>query len=469
MLQSNFTPPAPAPRIIPERSHPTPQAYVRYFQIMMRNPLEIWTENHYNDFILSGNLLGRHYAVVHDPEAIRHYLVSNASNYGIPDIRRALFEPLIGQGLLNAEGAYWKRTRKALTPVFTPRHVHGFAEKMTAIAAERAEAYMAKEGETVSMAKEMLHLTLDILMACLFSSETHLDTSEVSDVLDEVLEKAGMPHAFDLISAPRWVPRVGRGGVYKLITTMRDKIAIIIDERRAYIAQGGSAPEDFLTLLLQAGAEEQAPLTDMEIIDNLLTFISAGHETTARSLTWMFYLLSKDNHFRTQMEEEIDAAALDDRHPKDWSEALPLTTAALKEAMRLYPAAAVFSRRALGPDKVADVDIKEGSEIVTSPWVLHRHRQLWRNPDQFDPTRFLGEEAEKIPRFAYIPFGAGPRVCIGASFAMQEMIIILAKIMKKVRFQHAESEEPQPIMRITVHPSTPVMMRIERRAQGPSS
>jgi len=464
MLETDFTPPAPAPRVIPERSHPTPQVYLRYFEIMMRNPLEVWTENHYNEFILSGNLLGRHYVIVHDPEAIHHYLVSNAANYGIPDIRRALFEPLIGQGLLVAEGAYWKRTRKALTPIFTPRHVHGFAETMTNIAAARSEDYAARNGETVSMSKEMLHLTLDVLMACLFSGEeTHLDTREVSDVLDRVLEKAGMPHAFDLVSAPRWIPRIGRAGVYRLIETMRRKIGLIINERRTLLSQNGKTPEDFLTLLLRAGEKEGAPLTDTEVIDNLLTFISAGHETTARSLTWMLYLLSKYPSIRTQIENEIDNPALDETHPKDWSDALPYTTAALKEAMRLYPAAAVFSRRALGSDQVGDAEIKAGSEIVTSPWVLHRHRKLWRDPDQFDPTRFLGKEAEKIPRFAYIPFGAGPRVCIGASFAMQEMVIILAKLMRKVRFHHAEKEEPQPIMRITVHPSTPVIMKIERR------
>ncbi|MEL7491783.1 MAG: cytochrome P450 [Pseudomonadota bacterium] len=463
MLQTNFIPPAPAPRVIPKRSHPTPQAYLRYFQIMMRNPLEIWTENHYNDFILSGNLLGRHYAVVHDPEAIRHYLVTNASNYGIPDIRRALFEPLIGQGLLNAEGEYWKRTRKALTPIFTPRHVHGFAETMTQIASERAQNYASRTDETISMSKEMLHLTLDILMASLFSDETLLDTSEVSDVLDEVLEKAGMPHAFDLMSAPRWVPRIGRGEVYKLIATMRAKIALIVEERRKSLATRKDAPQDFLTLLLRAGEAEGAPLNDTEVIDNLLTFISAGHETTARSLTWTIYLLSKDEAVRAKAENEIDNAPLSATDPKDWSEILPYTTAVLKEAMRLYPAAAVFSRRALGPDRIGNVNIKEGSEIVTSPWVLHRHRKLWRDPDKFDPTRFLGEEAQSIPRFAYIPFGAGPRVCIGASFAMQEMVIILAKLMGAVRFQHAEPTEPQPVHRITVHPSTPVMMRIEKR------
>ena len=461
MLNTAFTPPAPTPRYVPPGARPSLQGYLRYFQIMRRNPLEIWTEGHYREFVWTPRVFGQPYVITHDPAAVRHYLVTNADNYGLTQMRRALFEPLIGDGLLIAEGELWKRTRKALTPVFNHRNVRGFAPVMRAVAAGEAAALAGRDGDTISMSREMLTLALNVLTACLFSGDDALDAERFSRNLDRLLHIAGMPHPLDLMAAPEWLPRFGRGEAVKIVAEIRGQVNTLLAARRARPKEPGT--EDFLSLLMSAGAEEGAPLSDKEIIDNLITFLAAGHETTARTLTWTFYLLSKSPEALARAVAEVDGAALDGENPADWGASLPFVTAVIKESMRLYPAAAIFSRLAKGPDRLGDVDIAPGTEIVTSPWVLHRHNKLWERPWVFDPDRFMGAAADDIPRHAYMPFGAGPRICIGASFSMQEMVIILAEFLKRLQFEHVGAEEPQPIMRITVQPSTDVPMRIAKR------
>lgn len=461
MLDTTFTPPAPTPRYVPPDARPSLQGYLRYIQIMRRNPLEIWTEGHYREFVWTPRVFGQPYVITHDPAAVRHYLVTHADNYSLTRMRRALFEPLIGDGLLIAEGELWKRTRKALTPVFNHRNVRGFAPLMREVAAGEAAALAARNGDTVSMSREMLTLALNVLTACLFSGDDALDAERFSQNLDRLLHIAGMPHPLDLMAAPEWLPRLGRGEAVKIIAEIRGQVSTLLAARRAHPKAPGT--EDFLSLLMSAGAKEGAPLSDQEIIDNLITFLAAGHETTARTLTWTFYLLSKSPEAYARAVAEVDGAALDGENPADWGASLPFVTAVIKESMRLYPAAAIFSRLAIGPDRLGDVDIAPGTEIVTSPWVLHRHSKLWERPWVFDPDRFMGAAVDDIPRHAYMPFGAGPRICIGASFSMQEMVIILAEFLKRVRFEHVGAKEPQPIMRITVQPSTDVPMRIEAR------
>lgn len=461
MLETAFTPPAPKPRYIPPRARPSLQGYVRYLQIMAKNPLEIFTEANFDEFVQTSRVFGQHYALVHDPEAVRRFLVSNADNYGLTRMRRVLFEPLIGDGLLIAEGALWKRTRKALTPVFNHRNVRGFAPLMREVAAGEAAALARRDGDTVSMSREMLTLALNVLTACLFSGDDALDAERFSQNLDRLLHIAGMPHPLDLMAAPQWLPRLGRGEAVRIVAEIRGQVKTLLAARRARPKEPGT--EDFLSLLMSAGAAEGAPLSDKEIIDNLITFLAAGHETTARTLTWTFYLLSKSPQAYARAIAEVDGAALDGENPADWSASLPFVTAVIKESMRLYPAAAIFSRLAVGPDRLGGVDIAPGTEIITSPWVLHRHNKLWERPWVFDPDRFMGAAADDIPRHAYMPFGAGPRICIGASFSMQEMVIILAVFIQRLQFEHVGKEEPQPIMRITVQPSTEVEMRIEAR------
>jgi cytochrome P450 len=346
--------------------------------------------------------------------------------------------------------------------VFNHRTVRGFAPLMRDVIKEKSAGLAARDGRLVPVAPEMLTLALDVLTACLFSGDSAIDTQRFSRDLDRLLHIAGMPHPLDLMGAPAWAPRFGRGEAERIVSQIRGQVGALLDARRRR-QENDDASSDFVGLLMRAGAEEGEPLSDKEIVDNLITFLAAGHETTARTLTWTFYLLAKSPAATKRARAEIDAAGLDEIDPADWGAALPFVAAVIKESMRLYPAAAMLSRLALNDDTLAGVPVKAGTEIVTAPWVLHRHNKLWDRPNEFDPDRFLGERGDAIPRYAYMPFGAGPRICIGASFSMQEMIIAVAEILRAVDFAHAGAGEPQPIMRITVQPSTDVKMRVSLR------
>lgn len=465
MRHADYIPPAPSPRIVKPNARPSLKGYATYFQIMSNNPLEIWTEQHFNEPVILTKVLGYHYALVHDPEAIHRYLVTNADNYRLPAIRRLLFERVIGNGLLVSEGERWKKTRKALMPIFTPRHIFGFAEKMHAVAMRRADELQARHGEKICMSQEMIDLTLAILVEVLFSKDTDLNLEQFSTDMDRALKISGTPHAFDLMHMPQWFPRLGRGETNRLIKGMRSHLADVASTRRKKISQSNSPSSDFLTLLLEAGKDTGEGLDDEGVVDNLITFIAAGHETTARSLIWVFYLLSQSDEWRVRVEREIDAAPLADTPPEKWPSLLPELVAVIKETMRLYPAGSMFSRSAIEADTLSGHAVQAGTIAVTSAWVLHRHRKLWPSPDVFDPERFMGERAESIPKYAYLPFGAGPRVCIGASFAMQEMVIILAVFLSRLGFEFAGKEDPVPVMRITIQPESSVEMTVS--ARGP--
>jgi cytochrome P450 len=196
---------------------------------------------------------------------------------------------------------------------------------------------------------------------------------------------------------------------------------------------------------------------------NIVTFIGAGHETTANALTWTLYLLSQSPQWRARVEAEIDAA-FDPQSSADLGETLPVVKAVLEEALRLYPPAAFLSREAIAEDWLAGVRVPAGTVVTVAPFVLHRHRRLWRDPDVFDPERFLGKNRESVDRYAYIPFGAGPRVCIGMNFAMQEAVIVLAHLLRNLRFDLAPDHVVAPIQRVTLRSRFGMKMIVRRRA-----
>ena len=435
--------------------------YVRYFRMMGRNPLEFFSDGYFEAPLVMGRFLGRPYAIVHEPDSIRHFLVTQADHYGLAHLRRVFFENTMPDGIITVEGERWKQMRHAMSPVFTPRRIKGFAATMRDVVLARAEHLARQDGARVALTDEMLSLTLDVLMACLFPRSLQYDKVLLSERLETLFAKYGFPHWFDFLDAPKWLPRVGRAEERRLRAGLRAQASAILAERRANLtARDAEYEGDFLTLLMQAGRDDGAPLTDDEVIDNLQTFIAAGHETTARTLVWMFYLLSRDAGTHARLLNEIRAVDRNALPVEQWAAAMPLASAVIKETLRLYPAASNIMRVALRDDVIAGHQITQGTDVVVSPWVLHRHRALWRDPDDFDPTRFLPPEGDTIDRFAYLPFGAGPRVCIGAQFAMQEMLIVLVEFLSRFEFHYDNAAEPKPVLRFTIKPMEEIYMRI---------
>ena len=249
-----------------------------------------------------------------------------------------------------------------------------------------------------------------------------------------------------------------------LLTVETDqwKLQRIAMRQRRLAADPENAPRDILTLLLEArDPETGGALSDIEIRANILTFIAAGQETTANCITWTLYLLSQSRESRERVRAEADQEF--DGSLEGLADRLPVTRAVIDETNRLYPPITAISRTAFGPDELAGEPIKPGTMIVIAPYVLHRHRALWVKPNHFDPSRFLGDERTRIDRFAYLPFGVGPRICIGATFAIQEASIIVAALMRHFTLEMASGCIPWPVQKVTLRPKDGLRMIVRRR------
>ena len=274
----------------------------------------------------------------------------------------------------------------------------------------------------------------------------------------------GRIDAFDLLGVPSFVPRFGRGRLLKTMAYFENVIDEIIDVRRRRLEAAGEcdAAEDLLTLLLRAlDPSTGRPMSLAEVRSNILTFLSAGHETTANTLAWSAFLLSQSPEWYAKVRHEADRELAGEKD--GLMDRLTITRAVVEEALRLYPPIAALSRMSEQGDTLGGVDVKPRSLIVIAPYVLHRHTSLWDRPDVFDPSRFLPEAKAKIPRFAYLPFGAGPRTCIGSSFALQEATIVLATLVKQFDMQLLPDARVWPIQKITLRPAHGLPMRITPR------
>jgi cytochrome P450 len=448
----NFHPPAPA-------RHSKPLGVLGFVLTMAQNPLAIWGVGAFREPIIATEWLGVPTVIVSDPAAIRHVMVENAKNYGMQPLRQRVLRPILRDGLLTAEGELWRRTRKSLAPIFSPRNVAPLGQVMLTRAELFADGLRARAGQVVDIAEQMTLLTFDILRATLFSGDIAGDPQEFAAATNDLLKTMGRVDPLDVLDAPAFLPRMTRVLGARSLTYFRRLIAGTIARRRALMEQSAeTAPRDLLTLLLEAEG-----LTPGEVEDNIITFIGAGHETTARALGWSLYLLSQVPEARAQLEAELDAHDFADGDPYSWPDKLPMTRAVLEEAMRLYPPAPSLNRQALADDVVNGVRIPRGATVLVMPWILHRHAKLWDRPDEFVPERFLPGARETIERYQYLPFGAGPRVCIGQYFAMQEGVVALACLCRGLWYEYAGREPPRPVQKITVQPDRGLLMRLVRR------
>ncbi|MCB5205341.1 cytochrome P450 [Neorhizobium sp. T786] len=462
MRPEHFVPPAPVPRTVPP-------SRLEIIRTVLKNPLELWGVPSYTLPWIETKFLKERTIIVNDPGLIRHVLVDNASNYEMSEIRQLILRPILRDGLLTAEGPVWKRSRKAMAPVFTPRHAKGFAGQMLRKSLEYAEKYedVGPEGKVFDISVDMTEITFNILSETLFSGEIVTESNDFSDDVDSLLHRMGRVDPMDLLRAPPWVPRITRIGGRRVLDKFREIVANTMALRQKKMREDpDNAPQDFLTLLLELAGPDG--LTMEEIEDNILTFIGAGHETTARALAWTLYCVANSPHVRERMESEIDQVMASGAEPVEWLDQMPMVKAAFEEALRLYPPAPSLNRAAIADDEWTSPDgktvrIDAGVTVLIMPWTLHRHELYWDNPRAFIPERFLPENRGKIGRFQYLPFGAGPRVCIGATFAMQEAVIALAVLMSRYRFDSTPETKPWPVQKLTTQPRDGLPMRVSLR------
>ena len=407
------------------------------------------------------------YYLVNDPDVVKHVLVDNPKGY--TKSRNYLgLKVVLGEGLLTSEGDHWRRQRKLAQPAFHRDKLAGFATSMSRATRDMLTRW-SSEGSARSFCihSEMMRLTFRIVGLTLFSSDVDGDAKDVGQALEVAMHWAN-DYAESMIRVPPYIPTPGNVRFKRAKKTLDDVVFRLISERRAQAAKSGDFGDDLLGMLMASTEEgSSSGMDDQQLRDEIITMILAGHETTANLLSWTFSLLSKHPDVERRVREEA-RRVLGDRDPVlEDVRGLEYTKMVLEEALRLYPPAWVFERQAIAPDTLGGYPIEPGAIIGICPYVLHRHPDHWENPEGFDPERFHPERTAKRPRYAYLPFGGGPRTCVGNHFAMMEAQILLAMIVREQRLELDPSHRVVLDPVITLRPKTGI--RVTRRAPAASS
>ena len=394
------------------------------------------------------------HAVFH-PDYVKHVLQDNNHNY-----RRSIFmdrlKPVFGEGLFTSNGAHWRRQRRLAQPAFHRQRIAAFAALMTAATQAMLERWEAARGQSINLLFELNHLTHDITGKALFGTDMSQGASEVEQAITSLLEHFNDRYE-NAFSVPEILPTVRNYRFWQAIRTLEKVAYRVITERR----RNGQDTGDLLSMLLSARDEETgAGMSDKQLRDEVITFLGGGTETTAVSLAWTWYLLSGhptiEHTLRTELSEVLDGripTIHDIPH-------LPYTRMVIEEALRLYPPAWLTSRNAVNSDEIDGYPIPARSLILVSPYVTHRHPAFWEEPDRFDPERFTPERVAQRRRYAYFPFGGGPRRCIGDEFALLEAQLILATVVQKYRLHREQPVQPRPMLSLL--PNNGVPMRLQK-------
>lgn len=428
------------------------------FQAGRRNVLELIPEIATHAPILSGRT-GKRWHMLMDPDGLRQVLRDRLEDYPKSLVTKLILEPAIGDSLFVAEGANWLWQRRTAAPVFSQRHVAALAPVMTS-AAERAAGRigaLAGTGRAMNLFDEMVTTTFEVISDVTLSGGEGFDRDSVHRAIEQYIAQTARVSLLDILGAPAWMPRPNRLVTGAAMRQTKRYADIAIDRRR----QDGARPVPDLLDLLLAGEDPKTGrrMTTSELRDNLLTFIVAGHETTALALSWALYLCAFDPGVQARARAEAQAALGDRAATAADLPALPLVRAIVDEALRLYPPAAFLSRTAQAEDTLCGREILPGDTVILPIYALHRHKALWEAPDQFHPDRFIG--GKTVQRYAYLPFGDGPRICIGASFALQEAVIILATLLARFRFGAVPGKSPRPVMILTLRPEGGIWLTVD--------
>ncbi|HZT52364.1 MAG TPA: cytochrome P450 [Stellaceae bacterium] len=424
--------------------------------------LETFGEEAYEAPFLEQRLLWRRNLVINDPAAVKQVLLDNAANYGKTAIARRLLEPGLGKGLITMEGENWRRHRRILAPSFDHQRIAAYAPMMLAAAdAVLADWDRRPDGAVVDMAQQMNRMALAIIARTMFSLGPDALAHDVAQAVRVYQEKL-RPSLLDLLGLPEWLPRLRQQwGARRSLSGFHAAIERIIAARRE---RPGGGRQDLLWRLLAARDDEGRGLTGTEVHDHVVTILMAGHETVSVALAWTWYLLARHPREEARLHAELDGVLAGRAPGHDDLARLSYTRMVLEESMRLYPPAHTMSRVALGDDVLCGRRVRKGTVLLILPWLLHRHRRLWERPERFEPERFHPDRAEARPRFAYIPFGAGPRICIGAAFAMTEAMLTLARLAQRYRARLVPGHPVEPHGLITLRARHGIRMVLERRA-----
>lgn len=433
-----------------------------FFRTLRGNMIATFAQEAYERDIVERTIFGRHRFIVNEPAAIKHVLLDNAANYQKSEITRRILEPGLGKGLITSEGETWRRQRRTMSPAFDHRRIVAYTPIMSGAARELLEDWgRLGTGDPVEVAQAMMAATLNIISRTMFSSD--------SDHIVAIMERGAgryqarmRPNIMDFLGLPAWLAGLARSRIAdRTLGEFDAEIDRLIKMRSS---EPGNGPRDLLALLIEARDEQTGGgMSAQEVRDHVVTIFMAGHETTAMAMTWAWYLLSQHPAVEAKLHAEL-AAVLGGRSPnqEDLGK-LVYTRMVIEETMRIYPTVPAMEREALADDTLAGRRIPKGSTVMIVPWVLHRHVKLWPNPGRFDPERFSAEQSATRPRFIYLPFGGGRRICIGAAFSLAEATILLATLAQRYRLQLAPGHRVEPQGLITLRPRHGMKMLLTPR------
>lgn len=414
-----------------------------------------WSELAFEKWHIERNVFGYRVHIVMRPDLVERVLLDNAANYEKPGLVKKLLLPVIGRGLLSSDGEPWRAQRKIVAASFAPPAVDALVPVFAEVAESAAAGWTAGSRD---MAREATRATMQVISRALFSRDPRLTSEEAMTHIAHALEGVSEARMQLLLGLPM-IPitprglRGRRGQKY-----LRRTLATLVHER-----MHPDAPDDFVTQMIRA-LHEQFPREEaVELaVDNAATFYLAGHETTANAISWTLFILSEQPEWQERAAAEA-AAALAVGMDSELPARLPVLRMIVEEVLRLYPSAPRFDREAVAADNLGEIQVNGGDLVSVWPWLIHRHRKLWDDPDVFDPERFAPDRRKAYHRFQYIPFGAGPRTCVGARFAMAEGLTILASWLAKWRFLPTPGRDVRVSGMVTLRPKGGLPLLIERR------
>ncbi len=397
--------------------------------------------------------------VLVQPEHIQYVLVKNTENFR-KGRSHAKIRLALGSGLLTSEGPFWQRQRRLMSPTYTPKGVTRFATIMTDAAQQMLVRWQEaqRDGSSLKVNAEMMRLTMTIISRSMFGVDISEGYAEVSQALRFILEFAST-RSLSFIDPPLWIPTPRNRRMNGALQTIDEFLYGVIAERR------NNPDSDYLlTLLMQARDEETGEyMSEKQLRDEALITFFAGHETTAQLMTWIWYTLARRPDIEEKLHSEL-AAVLGGRTPTvEDVPNLVYTRRVIDETLRLYPPVAVTARDVEKEDEIGGYEIPAGSMTVLAPYLTHRHPDFWAHPETFDPDHFLPDQIAARPRYAYYPFGAGQRICLGMHFALLEAVLVLAEAAQRFNLRLTSGQDIHPVMVGVMRPSSDLWMTVEPR------
>jgi len=453
----HFSPPYPKP-------HTNKSSFLLRFVRGWRSWLDVLFERSYRMKMGQFRQPGLDVFMINEPKWVRHVLVESAEHFPKHRLMHDMLKPLLGESIFTTNGKVWERQRRLVDQGFVNARMKIVFPLMQDAVAEMVQRLDAvADGRSYEVDSETTWIAADIIFRTILSEKiTEADARDIFHSFMEFQHHAQKAMILSIYHLPAYFQRRAADRSAKRI---REIMAGMIRKRYRAAEEGEEhLPQDILGALMTAkDPVEGNSFTYEEMLDQICMLFLAGHETSASALAWALYLLSRSPELQERMLEEILAEVGDRPFEFENIKRLRLTLDVFRETLRLYPPVGFFIREATREEKIRDKDVKTGSAVLVSPWLIHRHRDLWERPDEFDPDRFRTPEGKESTNSAYLPFSSGPRVCVGAGFALQEAVLVLATIVRRYRIAQDEGHEPQPVGRVTIRSENGIRIRLFKR------